>query len=64
MISIKTIKKDDDRGRQYRTVICFRDLGRLRTFVCASTKHNEIEENSCYSDDTNFFYLLYNYSDP
>ena len=56
MISIKTIKKDDDRLRQYRTVICFRDLRRLRTFVCAFTKHNEIDENSCYSDD-NFFYL-------
>jgi len=34
MISIKTIKKFDDRGRQFLIVIYFRDLGRLRAFVC------------------------------
>ena len=33
MISIKTIEKYDDCGRQFRIVICFRDLGRLRAFV-------------------------------
>jgi len=34
MISIKTIEKDDERGRQFRIVICFCDLGRLRAIVC------------------------------
>jgi len=34
MISIITIEKDDDRGCQFRIVICFRDLGRLCAFVC------------------------------
>jgi len=34
LISIKTIEKGNDRGRQFRFVICFRDLGRLRVFVC------------------------------
>jgi len=34
MISIKTIQKYDDRGRQFLVVRYFRDLGRLRAFVC------------------------------
>ena len=34
MITIKTIEKDDDRGQQFRIVICFGDLGRLCAFVC------------------------------
>ena len=34
MISIKTSENNDDRGRQYRIVICFSDHGRLRDFVC------------------------------
>jgi len=34
MILIKTIEKGDYRGRQFRIVKCFRDLGRLRAFVC------------------------------
>jgi len=34
MISMKTTENNDDRGRQFRIVICFRDHGSLRAFVC------------------------------
>jgi len=34
MISIKTTENNDDRGRQYQIVNCFRDQGSLRDFVC------------------------------
>ena len=34
MISIKTTENNDDRGRQYQIVICFRDLGSSLAFVC------------------------------
>jgi len=34
MISINTTENNDDRGRQYRIVICFRDHGSMRGFVC------------------------------
>jgi len=34
MISIKTTEHNDDRGRQYQIVICFRDLGSSLAFVC------------------------------
>jgi len=32
-ISNKTTENNDDRGRQYQIVICFRDLGSPRAFV-------------------------------
>jgi len=31
---MKTTENNDDRGRQFRIVICFRDHGSLRAFVC------------------------------
>ena len=34
MISIKKTENNDDRGRQYQIVICFRDLGSSLAFVC------------------------------
>jgi len=34
MISIKTIQNNDDRRRQFRIVLCFRDLGSPHAFVC------------------------------
>ena len=34
MFSIKTTENNDDRGRQYRIVLCFRDHGSLCGFVC------------------------------
>jgi len=33
MISIYTTENDDDRGRCFRSVMCFRDVGRPRAFV-------------------------------
>jgi len=34
MISIKTTESNDNRGRQYQSGICFRDLGSSLAFVC------------------------------
>jgi len=34
MISIKTTENEDDQGRQYQIIICFRDHWSLRAFVC------------------------------
>jgi len=34
MISTNTTKINDDRGRQFRSVIYFRNHGSLRAFVC------------------------------
>jgi len=34
MIAFKTSENNDDRGRQYQIVICFRDLGiRMHSYV-------------------------------
>jgi len=34
MISIKTIQNNDDRGCQFRIVMCLSDLGSPHAFVC------------------------------
>ena len=34
MISIKTTENDDDHGRQFRIVKCFRDHGSSHAIVC------------------------------
>ena len=34
MISTNTIENDEDYGRQFQSVICFRDHRSLRAFVC------------------------------
>ena len=45
MISIKTTENNDDRGRQYQIVICFRDLGSSLAFVFELFPINRINKD-------------------
>jgi len=45
MISNKTTENNDDRGRQYQIVICFRDLGSSLAFVFELFPINRINKD-------------------